>query len=147
MTADLALVTTACMHALRLAIRGIALLLGLLLLAGSAAGIAGLLPASDAPMPPVPQRMWTALPLLLAGLVLLAPHRRCLAQPRYALLLAANLLVGATCAYRLLQTMWLVHRGELDAVAIPVALTIAVVPLANAWALRSVRRAAGAARD
>ena len=128
------------MHALRLAVRGIALLFGLLLLIGSVAGAAGLLSAAGDTAVPLSQRMVTALPLLLAGLVLLAPHRRCLAQPRYAILLAANLLVGAICAYRLLQTIELARNGDIPAIAIPVASIIALIPFANAWALRSLRQ-------
>lgn len=129
------------MHALRLAIRGIAFLFGLLLLIGSLAGAAGLLSTAEDTVVPLSHHMLTALPLLLAGLALLAPHRRCLAQPRYAMLLTANLLVGAICAYRLLQTITLARHGDIDAIAIPVASIIALIPFTNAWALRSSRRA------
>ena len=141
MTANLAPGTSACMHALRQAIRILALLTGLFLFVGGLVDLAGWIPAVDDKAFGIVDRLGNDWPVLLAGLVLMVPHRRALAQPRYGVLFVAHLLLAAVIGLRLVQTLMLVQRGDIDRLALPVALACLAIPLANLWALHASKRA------
>jgi hypothetical protein len=123
-------------------IRFVAVLAGLFLVLSSAMDVAGFIPHSN-DIPPLRERVLSALAPSGFGLILLAPQRLFLAPLRFKLLLAAHLLLVGVAAYRSLQTVSLAWQGELDSVAIPVALIAVAIPTLSGIALW-LRRQPGA---
>ena len=116
------------------ALRSLPFVAGILLVLSALATLSGLAPESNGPVPLAARAISAFVPAVF-GLVLLLPHRRFSASPRFQLLLLAHAAMAGILGLRLIQTVALVRTGELAPVAVLVALVFLALPVANGGAL------------
>ena len=115
-------------------------LLGLFLTLSTLAEIAGLVPHS-LEMPPLSTRVMSALPGLLAGIVLLIPHRLITGRTALIVLSAAYVCVLLGLIAKSMVGIGGFAAGDLHWAVIPVSVVFTVIVLGNLLALRETRAA------
>ena len=122
-------------------VRVLGVLFGLMLTLSMLADIAGLVPHSIE-TPPLASRVLHAMPALIAGIVLLIPHRLITGRATLIALSVAYVCILFGLAVKSMRGIDGFVAGHLHWAVIPVSLAIMVIVLGNLLALHE-RRAAG----
>jgi hypothetical protein len=115
-------------------VRLVAWLVGLFVLLGGLADIAGLIPHSNE-MPPWPVRVISSLPSMVGGVILLTPMSRFLSGRRYALLAVGYAILVLGAAILAAQGIHAYLGGGRHWAVVPASLATFSIPLANALLL------------
>jgi hypothetical protein len=130
---------------LGLAIRIVGVLLGTSALIVAVANVAGLVPQSVEPGPPVLSRLLSSLPSLAAGLVLLMPMRYFASGIGYRLLAAAYVLVCLATAALAISGIIGYLQGSKHWAVVPVGLVLMAIVCGNGLLLLRARQPANVA--
>jgi hypothetical protein len=114
-------------------------LLGSFALFSGLADVLGFIPHSYE-TPPWSARLIAALPLMLAGIVLLVPIKYCLRGAMYYALAAAYALVVLAVAILSAQALIGYFSGTKGPAVVPIAMTFLYIPVANAFVLWRMHR-------
>src|SRR5262245_527822 len=129
----------------RLLIRIVGVLLGASAVLVAFANVAGLMPGSVEPGPPIVSRLLSSLPSMAAGLVLLIPMKRFTSGIGYRMLAAACVLLCLATAALAISGIVGYAQGDKHWAVVPVGLVLVAIVCGNGLLLLRARRPADVA--